>query len=104
MSDRLESYIDHLQTASGKTGKVRDGIESVIDTFVAATNSRGEPWGNDTLGNQFAEGKEGYKATKANLVLGANNMAGTFNNFSTGQAKAAKELREMEETNAKGLR
>ncbi|WP_157762212.1 hypothetical protein [Nocardia yamanashiensis] len=96
---RLESYIDLLTTASRKTGKVRDNIEKIMDTLEASTSGRGEPWGNDTLGKGFADGPQGYIASRTNMIEGGGNMAGTFGNFSKGQADSAAKLQRMEDGN-----
>ncbi|MEU0540809.1 hypothetical protein [Nocardia sp. NPDC005978] len=99
MNDRLKTYTDLLNTAAGKTGKVRDGIEKVVDTLVSTSNGRGQPWGNDTLGRNFSGGDNGYDKSSQNIIKGAGNMAGTFGNFSAGQIKAAEKLAGMDETN-----
>ncbi|MVU78986.1 hypothetical protein GPX89_17250 [Nocardia sp. ET3-3] len=100
MSGRLESYHDLLITASRKTGDVRDGIQGVVDTFESSADGLGEPWGSDSLGKQFAEGAQGYLASKKNIVDGAKNMAGTFANFSKSQHDSAVELEKKEKENA----
>ncbi|MGV9663643.1 hypothetical protein ACWDUL_25885 [Nocardia niigatensis] len=98
-ANRLEAYKDLLVTASGKTGQVRDGIQGVVDTFTASADGRGEPWGNDSLGRQFANGEQGYLASKKNMIEGARNMAGTFANFSKSQKDSADELERQEQAN-----
>ncbi|WP_157513920.1 hypothetical protein [Nocardia concava] len=103
MSGRLEAYEDLLTKAAGKTDKVRDGIEKVMSTLASATAGRGEPWGNDTLGGNFANSDQGYIASKKNILEGATNMAGTFGNFSDGQRKAAEELKTMDHGNGEGF-
>ncbi|WP_067819137.1 hypothetical protein [Nocardia inohanensis] len=96
---RLESYIDLLTKASQKTGKVRDNIERIIDTLESSTASRGAPWGDDSLGNGFAGGDQGYIASRKNMLEGGGNMAGTFGNFSKGQSDSAAKLQRMEDGN-----
>ncbi|WP_157574078.1 hypothetical protein [Nocardia jejuensis] len=100
MTDRLESYKDLLRTASNKTGKVRDGIDDVVDQLISSTEGRGEPWGNDTMGRGFATGENGYVASSTNIVTGARNMSGTFANFSKGQLDALALLTNMDDGNA----
>ncbi|GAB2562191.1 hypothetical protein [Nocardia heshunensis] len=99
MSGRLESYRDLLLKASEKTGEVRDGINGVVNTFNGQSDALGTPWGNDSLGNQFANGDQGYLASKDNIVKGATNMAGTFANFSKSQKDSADKLEATEEAN-----
>lgn len=101
MSDgRLEAYEDLLITASNKTGDVRDGINAVLSAFTTATDARGVCWGNDSLGSQFANGSNGYLASKGNMIEGVRNMAGTFDNFSTSQAQSAAYLSSQDQQNA----
>ncbi|MEV6095116.1 hypothetical protein [Nocardia sp. NPDC051981] len=97
---RLESYHDLLITASRKTGEVRDGIQGVVDDLESRSAALGQPWGTDSLGSQFANGAQGYLASKKNIVEGATNMAGTFGNFSKGQLDSAAELEKTEQANA----
>ncbi|OJF78356.1 hypothetical protein NS14008_02880 [Nocardia seriolae] len=101
---RLESYHDLLVTASRKTGEVHDGIQGVVDRLASATAALGDPWGSDSLGNQFANGAQGYLARKKNIVEGATNMAGTFANFSKSQHDSAVELEKIEKENADAFR
>ncbi|MFI1915027.1 hypothetical protein [Nocardia sp. NPDC020380] len=100
MSDRLESYHDLLVTASRKTGVVRDGIQGVVNTFESSADGLGQPWGTDSLGSQFANGAQGYLASKQNILDGAKNMAGTFGNFSSSQHDSAVKLEQTEQANA----
>ncbi|WP_330183408.1 hypothetical protein OHB26_07000 [Nocardia sp. NBC_01503] len=99
MNDRLQSYKDLLRTASNKTGAVRDGIDTIIDTLITTTNGRGEPWGNDTMGKGFADGDNGYVKSSGNIIDGARNMSGTFANFSKGQKDALELLTRMDDGN-----
>ncbi|MCU1643452.1 MAG: hypothetical protein JWN03_3727 [Nocardia sp.] len=103
MADRLKAYSDLLRTAAGKTAAVQDGIQQVVNTLVSSSDSRGEPWGDDSLGNQFANGANGYTKSKTNILEGANNMAGTFGNFSQGQLDAVTKLTNMDQGNASGF-
>ncbi|MGW5105795.1 hypothetical protein [Nocardia sp. NPDC004123] len=100
---RLESYRDLLMKASEKTGDVRDGINGVVNTFGAQADALGTPWGDDSLGNQFANGDQGYLASKKNILEGATNMAGTFANFSKSQKDSADKLEATEEANREGF-
>ncbi|MEC3955050.1 hypothetical protein VMT65_18560 [Nocardia sp. CDC153] len=100
---RLHSYQDLLTKASQKTGEVRDGIKGVVDGFTSQADALGTPWGNDSLGRQFANGDQGYLASKKNIIEGATNMAGTFGNFSTSQQESADKLGSMDQANGEGF-
>ncbi|WP_327143719.1 hypothetical protein [Nocardia sp. NBC_01327] len=104
MADRLKAYSDLLTTAAAKTGAVRDSIDTVVKTLTASADGRGEPWGNDSLGKNFADGANGYLKSRENIIDGANNMAGTFDNFSKGQTDAAAQLTSMDQGNSDGFK
>ncbi|MBF6356149.1 hypothetical protein IU449_16645 [Nocardia higoensis] len=95
----VENYPPLLDKAAQATGEVRDRINGVLSTLAASLAARGEPWGNDKLGKQFAEGDQGYVKSKENLEKSAGNMAISFGNFSKTQTDAARELRKMERGN-----
>ncbi|MBL1075209.1 hypothetical protein JK358_12480 [Nocardia sp. 2] len=104
MSGRLEAYKDLLRTAKSRTTTVQEGLESVLATLEGALGGRVAPWGDDTLGNNFSNGPEGYLASRDNMVRGARNMAGTFGNVADGQADALELLSRMDGGNAGAYR
>jgi len=97
----VENYPDLLDTAATKTGDVQDRIDTVLNTLQTSLAGRGAPWGNDKLGNQFAngDGNNGYLCQNEALNTGAGNLASTFANFSNSQSTAAGKLRKMEDGN-----
>ncbi|MEV0293211.1 hypothetical protein [Nocardia sp. NPDC050710] len=99
MADNLKVYEDRLRKAGGKTGDVRDRINSVLLQLEAAIANRGEPWGDDKIGDRFANGDSGYKKSRDGLTDSTENMAETFGNFSTAQVKAANDIRDMDHGN-----
>ncbi|MEU2103158.1 hypothetical protein [Nocardia sp. NPDC019255] len=104
MADNVE-FDEHLfRKAAQKTGHVEDRINGIIDRLSASIAARGNCWGNDTIGRNFANGSGGYTTTRDNLIKGARNVAGTFQNFSEGQTKTANLLRDMEHGNRDGIR
>ncbi|MGV9723241.1 hypothetical protein [Nocardia beijingensis] len=107
MADNVE-FDEHLfRKAARKTGHVEDRINGIIDRLSASIVARGNCWGNDTIGRNFANGPDGsggYTTTRDSLINGARNVAGTFENFSKGQTKTANLLRDMEHGNRDGIR
>lgn len=95
----VEQYPHLLDTAAGKTGGVRDAINAVMATLGASLAGRGAPWGQDKTGLQFADGADGYLASKTNLEASAAALACSFDKFSTTQYDAATELRKLETDN-----
>ncbi|MEV0252261.1 hypothetical protein AB0H76_37135 [Nocardia sp. NPDC050712] len=102
MAGRLEVYVDRLEKAGGKTDDVRDRLNTVLSTLKSSIAGRGTPWGvpGDTIGDQFANGENGYLASRDGLAESTTAIAGTFGKFSEGQLKGAKDLRAMDDGNA----
>ncbi|WP_040794507.1 hypothetical protein [Nocardia higoensis] len=95
----VENYPHLLDTAAGETGGVRDAINTVMSTLASSLAGRGEPWGRDTIGSQFADGPDGYLASKKNLETSAAAIAGSFDRFSTTQYDTARQWRDLETGN-----
>ncbi|MBY8855238.1 hypothetical protein K7711_01970 [Nocardia sp. CA2R105] len=87
---------EQLRRASVKTGEVRDRIGSVLTTLQSALAARGEPWGDDSLGHQFADGDKGYLTAKSNMITGAGQFEKTFDSYSTGQTQSADKIETTE--------
>ncbi|MBB5912863.1 hypothetical protein BJY24_001730 [Nocardia transvalensis] len=106
MADKLEAEAALFRKAAEKTGDVRDKINGVLDTLKANLDSRGTPWGTDSIGSQFAHGEGGeggYLDSRKNMVEGAQNVAGTMDSFHQGQVKSAAYLEKMEQQNRDGF-
>lgn len=87
---------EQLRKAAVKTGDVRDRIGSVISTLQSALAARGECWGDDSLGHQFADGDKGYLTAKNNMITGAGQFEKTFDSYSTGQVNSATQIEQAE--------
>jgi len=83
---------EKLRSASVKTGDVATSIADVIGTLTAALAARGDCWGNDSIGSQFANGANGYLDTKKNMITGAGSFKKTFDSYSKGQSDSANNL------------
>ncbi|MFI6046315.1 hypothetical protein ACIA8C_32175 [Nocardia sp. NPDC051321] len=106
MAEKIQYDSDLFFKAAKKTGDARDRINTVLHTLQASLNARGNPWGNDTLGRNFAKGPDGtggYTSSRDNMITGAQNIAGSLDNFSTGQTKSAELLEKMEHGNRDGF-
>ncbi|NKY88771.1 hypothetical protein [Nocardia veterana] len=107
MADRLEAEAELFRKAAYRTGDVRDRINNVLNTLRANLAARGNPWGTDSIGHQFAHGaggEGGYLDSKKNMIQGAENVAGTMDSFHQGQIKSAEYLESMERRNRDGFR
>lgn len=106
MAEKFQYDSDLFLKAAKKTGDARDRINTVLHTLQSSINARGNPWGNDTLGRNFAKGPDGaggYTSSRDNMITGAQNIAGSLDNFSTGQTKSAQLLEKMEQGNRDGF-
>ncbi|HLS78065.1 MAG TPA: hypothetical protein VK083_14885 [Nocardia sp.] len=95
----VENYPYLLDRAAGATGGVRDAVGAVLATLASSLAGRGEPWGRDRIGRRFADGADGYLASKRNLEQNAAAIAETFDRFSTTQYDAARMWRATEAGN-----
>jgi hypothetical protein len=91
---------EKLRSASVKTADVADRLNEVINTLSAALASRGNCWGNDSIGNQFANGNNGYLETKNNMITGTGQFKDTFNSYAKGQSDSANSLEGSDHFNA----
>ncbi|MQY23169.1 WXG100 family type VII secretion target [Nocardia macrotermitis] len=87
---------EQLRRAAVKTGEVRDRIGDVITTLQSALAGRGQPWGDDSLGHQFADGEKGYLTAKQNMITGAGQFEKTFDSYSSGQSQSADKIETTE--------
>ncbi|GAA5067099.1 hypothetical protein [Nocardia callitridis] len=103
MADNLEADAELFRKAAQKSGHVRDRIDTVLSTLTTSLASRGAPWGDDKIGDQFANGANGYLAAVGKLSGGTTNMSITMNNFADGQTKSANLLERMDHSNGHGF-
>lgn len=106
MSERVELDPDRLRQAAQKTAHVRDRIDTVMGTLRTSLAGRGQPWGNDKIGDQFyngADGNGGYDASVTNLDTSTSNISTTFGNFSYNQASTAGYLETQDQHNGEGF-
>ncbi|WP_433205070.1 hypothetical protein ACQP1G_17295 [Nocardia sp. CA-107356] len=103
MGDKIQIDPELLRMAAKKTSRARDRVDSVINTLQASIAAREKSWGNDLLGDPFANGQGGaggYLKSRDNMIEGARNVAGTMDNFYHGQVKWASYLDQKEHGNS----
>ncbi|WP_280463319.1 hypothetical protein [Nocardia carnea] len=103
MADRVEVDRRALGHAADLTQEVSDSVLAVgkrlRDRLDGIENdSTKQPWGNDSMGEKFINGKnnDGYGTSKPNLLDGVDGIGGTFGAFATGQRDAVDQLNEMD--------
>ncbi|MEU1429307.1 hypothetical protein ABZ412_19720 [Nocardia sp. NPDC005746] len=94
MTDKVEVDPELLRQAAVKTDHVNARLRTVVDSLMATLGGKGEPWGNDTYGEQFAgaEDGSGYKAARKTLKNLSETLAKNAGDNSDGQAKSGKQL------------
>ncbi|MFE9582125.1 hypothetical protein ACFYO1_37515 [Nocardia sp. NPDC006044] len=95
--EKFEFHPDEFRSAAGKTAHVGDRITDAVNNLKSAVAGRGAPWGDDKMGNQFANGPggdDGYLSSKTNLIEGTTGMAGTFKQVAGDQRKVADKLQQ----------
>ncbi|MCX4093049.1 hypothetical protein [Nocardia sp. alder85J] len=102
MADHVEVDPVALNTASQVVQGVGDKIAAVFRSLNGGVDSQGEPWGDDSIGNQFANGtngSNGYKTSKPNLLHAVDVMSQSFTDMAAAQSKAANDLIGQEQNN-----
>ncbi|MFC8042852.1 hypothetical protein [Nocardia sp. NPDC057353] len=64
MSQSVEIDPDGVRRAARQFEEVAAATRILLETLEQACNSRGEPWGDDKPGHQFADGEKGYLANR----------------------------------------
>ncbi|RDI43606.1 hypothetical protein DFR68_12073 [Nocardia mexicana] len=93
-----------LENAAAKTEQIGDDIESVLGNLSIALDTKAAPWGDDAFGKKFADGENGYKKARDNLMEGIQNMRKTLDEFADGQKGAVIKLEKQEGDNVRGFR
>ncbi|ADG96980.1 hypothetical protein Srot_0493 [Segniliparus rotundus DSM 44985] len=64
---KIEMDYDGFRSAGHHLQSLSESVRSSYQTFLSATEGRGEPWGHDKFGKSFAEGKDKYKESMESL-------------------------------------
>jgi hypothetical protein len=68
--DQLSVSTGDLNAAGEQLGDVSSQLKNVLSALQSKLAGYGEPWGNDSTGNSFADGPNGYLAQR-DWVFGA---------------------------------
>ncbi|MEU1985499.1 hypothetical protein [Nocardia sp. NPDC019395] len=103
MADRVEVDPDKLEAAANLTQDLADEVHGVgnrVRERLAGieNDSTKQPWGNDSMGEKFINGKnnDGYGSSKPNLLDGVDGIGDTFESFAAGQRDGVNQLRSMD--------
>ncbi|MFI6172433.1 hypothetical protein ACIBCN_37035 [Nocardia sp. NPDC051052] len=93
-----------LDMSSGTPGGAVS-FHAIMRELTDAVGGAGtETWGDDSFGKQFAEGANGYRASRSNLLKGGNDMLETLEDFGTGLTTAANSMSNGESGNVDNFR
>jgi uncharacterized protein YukE len=70
MADQLSVNPDDLKKAGEQVADIGSQVQDMVSTLAATLASYGQPWGDDSTGDQFANGPSGYTA-QVDWVMGA---------------------------------
>ena len=59
---------DALTAAGREMYGLRDTVNGILENLTTTIANLGQPWGNDSYGNQFASGSQGYLASRDDLI------------------------------------
>jgi uncharacterized protein YukE len=90
-----------LRSAAQDSSAIQTSISNILTTLQNSLNSqKADPWGNDSFGDKFANGSDGYIAVSKNMLSGISDMASTFGSIASGQVQAADELTDADNGSA----
>jgi WXG100 family type VII secretion target len=67
MTESLSVNPDDLRTAAANVADISSEMKQVLSTLKGQLAALGSPWGNDSTGDQFANGSDGYLAQVDNV-------------------------------------
>jgi hypothetical protein len=90
VADKVQVNPDQLTKAGNKMLAVQQKMNNIITTLDNAVGEAGtETWGNDSFGKGFADGDNGYIASRKQLISGGHDMATSLTQFGNGMIDAA---------------
>jgi hypothetical protein len=93
VADKVQVNPDQLTKAGNNMLAVQQKMNNIITALDNAVGKAGaETWGNDRFGNGFADGGNGYIASRKQLLSGGHEMAASLQQFGQGMIDAAKTL------------
>ncbi|MEV6771280.1 hypothetical protein AB0N05_21935 [Nocardia sp. NPDC051030] len=106
MAGKVEVDPELLRQAGTKTANVTDRFKSVLTRLESAIDGKGEPWGDDTYGEKFANGEDGkgYTAARENLTKLTADASKKSDDQSTGQNDSSKLHANTDQTNASAFK
>jgi uncharacterized protein YukE len=106
MTDKVGVDPELLRDAAEKTQHVSDRISDALCTLQSSADALGCPWGNDSYGNQFANGtgNNGYLAAVATLHSLTKGLSDHASSHSGGQIDSAKFHETTDEHTADGFK
>ncbi|WP_024804326.1 WXG100 family type VII secretion target [Nocardia sp. BMG51109] len=97
MSDPVEVDPEGLRRAADEFEDIADRTRSILDTLRGNAESKGEPWGHDKTGKQFAEGEKGYLAGRDNTFDSLKNLVTVFDDNATNLRDSATQFENADE-------
>lgn len=86
----LRAAADHLADVSGRMTEVLSGLQSML-------GGQGAPWGDDKIGDNFANGGKGYLAQLDWVDGSINAKTGLLDEYSTGLHTAADTMEQQDQ-------
>ncbi|MFI9506319.1 hypothetical protein [Nocardia sp. NPDC052566] len=96
MASKIEISPARLLGAAGEMEMLQVKVDGILAKLEASLRARGEAWGDDSYGNTFAAGDNGYVKARANLTEGMGNVAKTLGSYASGQRKTARMFKDQD--------
>ncbi|AHH15810.1 WXG100 family type VII secretion target [Nocardia nova] len=86
-----------LQATEPKYNDVSDRVITAVQTLKRITEAEGKCWGDDEIGNKFAEG---YVEPAGQALTGGSNLGAILSSMASNMVSAAQTLQQQDEANA----
>ncbi|WP_378740479.1 WXG100 family type VII secretion target [Nocardia brasiliensis] len=108
MTDKVRVQPGELRGVAGDLTAVSGRVRQVLSGLRSAADGEGAPWGNDKIGNQFANGSggdsPGYVGARDKLYEVVDSKVKVLEQFSTGLRDAAKAMEQQDTHSARGYK
>ncbi|MGV9614049.1 hypothetical protein [Nocardia xishanensis] len=90
MSETIIVTPDDVRAGGTQLIAAKTAFETTVNILSEAIGSYGtETWGKDSYGKEFADGENGYRSSRNNLLSGGREMVQTVEDFGNGLIQVA---------------
>jgi uncharacterized protein YukE len=98
MSESLQFNPEDVQTAATSVADVSSEVKQLLAALQGQLAALGSPWGNDSIGDQFAKGPSGYLAQVDTVNSSINATTQQLDSLSQSLTAAATNLEHQDQS------